>query len=195
MSAGPDATIVPDPDAHLVREITRVPRIARWLLPAAAMLRRGSNVSTIEPRVRALVVLYAAGADDAAYWLEQHRIVARDVGLTPEEIDGAASGTWRELTSLSPRERAALRWAEGLSTNDAKRDKDGFAELQAQFHTAEIVELTALGGMCAMLDRFAIAMRLDAGHDVVDTAEPVTVDALAGWARTMFDGSGAGDHG
>lgn len=186
MSTSIDSSVLPDPDAQLVREVRRVPRIARWLLPVAAMLRRGSTVSTIEPRVRALVVLYAAAADDAAYWLAQHRRMAEDVGVTTTEVEAVVDGSWRELAALTPRERAALRWAEGLSTNDAKRDKDGFAELQERFDTAEIVELTALGGMCAMLDRFANAMRLDAFDDAVDVAEAVTIDALAAWAHTMF---------
>lgn len=187
MTSRADA-IVPNPHAQFVEAVAQVPRAARWVLPVTALLRRGAATSTVERRVRALVALRMSVLDQADYWSEQQRAIAPDAGVTAEEVGAVTAGRWQELDSLSGRERAALRWTDQVAVNEAKRDKAAFSDLEAQFDTAEIVELTALAGMCALLDRFANALALSEPEPVeVDHPDAVGVGELTQWARSMFD--------
>ena len=176
------------PDSELLRILSRVPRIARWLWPVSAILLRGTSTSTIAARERSLVVLRMAAIDMSAYWLEQrgHALAA---GVSQEEVDAVLDGTWGRLTSFSVREAAALRWTESVATNEAKRDGDSFAELERLFDAGEIVELTAIAAICALLDRFTNAQQIPP-EDPFESggASSLNSDSLATWADAMFDG-------
>lgn len=189
------ANVVPDSSAAFVRAVQQVPRSARWLLPVTALLRRGSSSSTIERRVRGLVTLRMAAIDSSGYWLDQQRPVAADIGIADDEVAAVVEGTWPQLTSLSARERAALRWCEGVAVNEAKRDNPAYRELSEQFAHGEIVELTALMGLCALLDRFANALNLPRDPRLaVDRPGGVTPADLERWRDRMFADAAEGTH-
>jgi len=178
-------------DSELLRILSRVPRIARWLWPVSAILLRGTSTSSIAARERSLVVLRMAAIDRSAYWLEQrgHALAA---GVSQEEVDAVLDGTWGRLTSFSVREAAAVRWTENVATNEAKRDRDSFAELEGLFDAGEVVELTAIAAICALLDRFANAHQIPP-EDPFESegASSLNSDSLATWADAMFDGGRA----
>jgi len=187
-AARPRRGVLPDSSAPFVETLGAVPRAARWLLPVAAILRRGTASSTLERRLRALVTLRMAALDGAGYWLTEQLTIAPDVGILAAEVDAVVGGSWPELDSLSERERVALRWTDGMAVNEAKRDKAAFADLEELFDSAEIIELTSLVGLCAFLDRFANAMQLPSGHTgLSDDPQVVSRDELADWAGTMFE--------
>lgn len=172
--------------AHLFEGL---PRISRWLLPVASILIRGTESSTVEPRVRALVVLRMAAMDNSPYWEEQSDH-ARSIGISPAELDAITGDDWQELDTLSDRENAALQWTTSVATNDAKRDPHSFAALEENFNASEIVELTAVAAMCASMDRLANAFQLEPEDPFdADHSSPVTEDVLATWAETMFETS------
>ena len=55
---------------------------------------------------------------------------------------------------LSPREKAAVLWAEHVTKNTARSRDDVFAEVRRHFSDPEIVELTLICGMFNMFNRF-----------------------------------------
>lgn len=180
--------ILPRADAVLVDRVWQVPRIARWFFPAHAVLWRGTTSSTVERRLRSLLVLRMAAFDESDYWLAQQRPVATEVGISEDEQAAVIAGEWAALDTLSPSERAALRWCEAVATNDAKRDSAAFAELQEMFAIHEIVELTALIGMCALVDRVANALQLPPDPpSSTHVAAPVETSDLAQWADLIAD--------
>lgn len=54
---------------------------------------------------------------------------------------------------LSPREKAAVLWAEHVTNNTARDRDDVFEEVSRHFDEAEIVELTLMSGLFAMFNR------------------------------------------
>jgi hypothetical protein len=62
---------------------------------------------------------------------------------------------------LSPRERAAVLWAEHVTKNTAKERDDVFEQLQQHFTEAEIVELTLMSGLFNMFNRFMDSLQID----------------------------------
>ncbi len=61
---------------------------------------------------------------------------------------------------LTPREKAALLWAEHVTRNTARERDDVFAQVAALFTSAEIVELTLMAGFFAMFNRFTDSLRI-----------------------------------
>ena len=65
---------------------------------------------------------------------------ARHAGATEQKIAAINDET---STLLTPRERAAVRFAEKLAVDHQKVDDDLWAEVRAQFSEAEVIELVA----------------------------------------------------
>lgn len=66
------------------------------------------------------------------------------------------------LTSrrFSPRERAAVLWAEHVAKNTARERDDVFAEVKREFNDQELVELTGVCGLFGQSNRFQDSMCL-----------------------------------
>jgi alkylhydroperoxidase family enzyme len=76
---------------------------------------------------------------------------ARHAGATEAKIAGIDDETSDPLT---PRERAAVRFAEKLAVDHRKVDETLWAELRRQFSEAEIIELAAHTTLFIGLGRF-----------------------------------------
>ena len=65
-----------------------------------------------------------------------------------------------ESDVLSPRERAAVLWAEHVTLNTARSRDDVFEQVSEHFDDAELVELTLMSGFFAMFNRFTDSLRI-----------------------------------
>jgi alkylhydroperoxidase family enzyme len=84
--------------------------------------------------------------------------LARRLGATETELRALEQG---DLSVFSPRERAALEFAEKL-TSDSNHVPDGlFAELRRHFEEAEIVEVAAVAGLFNYFNRFNNALQME----------------------------------
>ena len=61
---------------------------------------------------------------------------------------------------LSPRERAAVLWAEHVTRNTARSRDDVYDEVAKEFDDAEIVELTLMSGFFNMFNRFMDSLHI-----------------------------------
>ncbi len=61
---------------------------------------------------------------------------------------------------LSPRERAAVLWAEHVTRNTARDRDDVFEQVRAHFDEAEMVELTLICGMFNMFNRLMDSLKI-----------------------------------
>lgn len=61
---------------------------------------------------------------------------------------------------FSPREKAAIRWADEVTRLRAKHNDAAFAEMERHFTTRQIVELTFICGMWNLSGRVAEALHL-----------------------------------
>ena len=69
---------------------------------------------------------------------------------------------WRDSKLFSPMERAALEYAERITTTGQKVDDALFAELRKHFSEAEIVELTAAIAMENFRSKFNPPLGIEA---------------------------------
>lgn len=81
------------------------------------------------------------------------------VGIPEAKL--AALGDYRDDPRFSPREVAALEYAEQIVRDDQEVTEACFARLREHFSEAEVVELTFIVGYQTFASKFAKALRLE----------------------------------
>lgn len=105
-----------------------------------------------------LVYLRISQINGCAYCLTLHAKALREHDVSQAKLDSLAG--WRVSALYSPRERAALEWAEALTDITGTHADDPFyVGLQAHFDAKEIAELTFAISLMNALNRLAIGMR------------------------------------
>jgi len=106
-----------------------------------------------------MVELRVSQINGCAFCVDMHARSLRKFGETWQRLNSLS--TWRETALYSPRERAALNWAEQLTRlADQHGDHDGaFNELRGHFNDLEIVELSFAIAKINAWNRLAVGMR------------------------------------
>jgi len=85
--------------------------------------------------------------------------VGRDAGITDDQLEALASFETSPL--FDRREKAALRYAEGMSRTPADVSEQAFEEVRALFSDEQIVELTAAIALENFRARFNCALKIE----------------------------------
>jgi AhpD family alkylhydroperoxidase len=104
-----------------------------------------------------LVFLRVSQINGCAYCLDMHAKALRQAGEGQQRLDAVAG--WREAHGLfSPREQAALAWAEALTLVAQTRQVPDaiYDEAKAQFDDRELVDLTLAIGSINAWNRLAV---------------------------------------
>jgi 4-carboxymuconolactone decarboxylase len=110
-------------------------------------------------RLREIIIIRIALINRVPYVIAQHvPDLARPEGVTDAEC--RALDDWRASQMFSAAERAALAYADAMTTEVAVRD-DVFAELRKHFDNRAIVELSVLIGTYNMHNRVMQALAID----------------------------------
>ncbi|MGI9594601.1 MAG: carboxymuconolactone decarboxylase family protein [Acidimicrobiales bacterium] len=92
---------------------------------------------------------------------------------------------------LSPRERAAVLWAEHVTLNTARSRDDVFEEVAKHFDAAEIVELTLMSGLFAMfnrlMDSLQIPVEIPKEVDKIQRSLDLDPDKVLGYFETVAE--------
>lgn len=175
--------------SSLVETLEHVPRAARWVLPAWAAAFMGTEASTVEPKVRALMLIRIASHDRSTYWRTQLETIVEDAGVTPDELTLVESDEWETAPAFTDRERAAILWGDRIARRLARRDKRAYETLRESFSEKELVELTMVASLAAMADRFTNALRIapEPPIGLSPSPNPASEDVLSAWSVRMFD--------
>lgn len=109
-----------------------------------------------------LIYLRVSQINGCAFCVDMHTKDLRAAGEKNERIDCLV--TWREAPFYTPRERAALRWAEAVTRLGPDGVDDApYEEAKKEFGETALVELTM--AICAIntWNRFGVAFRSQAG--------------------------------
>jgi AhpD family alkylhydroperoxidase len=109
-----------------------------------------TGAPSLEPRLRGLVDLRVSQVNGCAFCLDMHSAELLRLGVDQRHLNTLAG--WREAHRFfTPRERAALAWAEAVNAIPHRTPSDAeFRELRESFNDSEIAELTfAIGAIRA----------------------------------------------
>jgi AhpD family alkylhydroperoxidase len=104
-----------------------------------------------------------------AYCLRMHTEDARKLGES--EMRLYLLDAWRESSLYSPRERAALAWAESLTAIATTRAPDDvYEEARSQFSEKELTDLSIAIAMINAWNRLCIGVRAEHPSDLAKAA-------------------------
>ena len=114
---------------------------------------------SIELPLLELIRLRVSQINGCAFCLDMHTADARKGGETERRLYTLSA--WRETPFFTPRERAALGWAESLTAVASSHAPDAdYQPLKALFSDVEIADLSIAIALMNAFNRMAVGMRL-----------------------------------
>lgn len=125
---------------------------------AMVRLEQAVAASGLEHSLLELLKIRVSQINGCAYCLHMHTADARRAGESEVRLHLLAA--WRESSLFSPRERAALTWAESLTRIEQSQAPDAdYAVFKAEFSEAEQVKLVFAIGAINVWNRLAVGFR------------------------------------
>lgn len=119
--------------------------------------------SSLEASLRELVKTRVSQINGCAHCLDMHTKDARALGESEQRLYGLSA--WREAPYYTPRERAALAWAEAVTlVADDHVPDPVYEEARGHFSERELVDLTLAVIAINGWNRLAIAFRAPVGN-------------------------------
>ena len=166
-----DAEVVAASGAGSLRNSTRVtnharlyanaPFLTRLLNPFSAAIQREGLGSVLSCRIKEMVVIKTSHINGCSYCYAHNTAIGEAAGITHEQVLAIGSDDYMTSPHLSPRERAAVLWAEHVTRNTAKDRDDVFEEVARHFDDTEILELTLVCAMFNFTNRVHDSLKLE----------------------------------
>jgi 4-carboxymuconolactone decarboxylase len=124
-------------------------------------MRLGNSLlfhGVLPPALRELAILRVAQMTGASYEWAHHVPIARQAGVSEEQIAGLMA--WYESPHFDKRERAVLYYADHVTSAVAVPD-EVFREARAHLSESEVVELTLVASYWSMVARLLVALQID----------------------------------
>jgi uncharacterized peroxidase-related enzyme len=126
--------------------IAHRPEVLKNFLPFYASVGRA-----LDRRLYEMVYIRVSMINGCHYCLQHHLSASKRVGLTPQEWQALKDD---DYSSFSPKEQAALKFAEKLTRDPHAIGDADIAALKTQFSDEEIVDLDLLIGLINLTNRF-----------------------------------------
>lgn len=151
--------------------------VAPSAVHAMYALQRYTQDSGLEHSLLELVKLRSSQLNGCAYCLDMHSKDSRAAGETEQRI--YVLSAWREAPFYTPRERAALAWAEAVTLIPNGVSDELYATARKHFKEKELVDLTMAIITINSWNRLAIALGADVGSYQPRQPAPRTKHATA----------------
>jgi AhpD family alkylhydroperoxidase len=134
-------------------------KLAPQATAALLDLSKAVGDTTLEKALLHLVYLRVSQLNGCAYCVDMH---GRDLLKAGDDVQRMNSvATWHEVDFFTPREEAALAWAESLTDLGKTHASDEeFEALRPHFSDSEIAHLTYAIAAINAWNRIAISMRM-----------------------------------
>lgn len=138
-------------------------RVAPEAMKGMLMMEEYIHSCGLEETIIELVKFRVSQINGCAYCLDMHSKDARANGETEQRLYMLSA--WRECPFYTPKERAALTWAEALTNLPYDEiDKETFDEVRTEFGEKELVDLTTAIVAINGWNRYGVGFRSEPGH-------------------------------
>ena len=122
----------------------------------ASMANAKANMPSIDRKLRAIIELRISQINGCAYCVDLHTKEARQAGETVQRLDCLT--VWREVPFFDGAEKAALSWAEAVTTIATSGAPEHlYNALFDHFSATQIVDLTLIVAQMNAWNRLAIS--------------------------------------
>jgi AhpD family alkylhydroperoxidase len=119
--------------------------------------------TSIDLPTKELVILRVSQLNGCRYCLAAHRPIAREAGISDEQLDGICAGG--PLDALDERQRAIVSWIDQVTLDAAAITDRLVAGTLDWVREDELVELTVLAGTITMLNQYCTAFDIPPPED------------------------------
>jgi len=132
------------PNFHKI--LGHMPDAYRWYLPFQKAVQRNHPRSHLAAGLRSLASLATSEFNRCRYCASHGTSTALHDGVSSDKVEWLRHNPTAEPDQVlfDERERAIIEWARAVTSNQARRATDLFANLQRHFSDSEIVELTVV---------------------------------------------------
>jgi len=133
-------------------------------------IRLGNSIigrTELPPRLREIVILRVATLTGSEYEWAQHAPVARQVGVSQQQLD--AISDWKNSAEFNNEERAVLQYTDEVAQQVKVTDQT-FNTLKNFFSEQLIVELTMTIGYYEMVARLLVPLQVEVDEGSVSSA-------------------------
>lgn len=113
--------------------------------------------STLPPEIMELAVLRVAELNGAEYEWTAHEPVARQAGMTSEQLAAVRAGGDADV--LDERQRVVIAYTDAMTRDIAVPD-ELFERVRTHFNERQLVELTVTVGTYNLVSRFLVALEV-----------------------------------
>jgi AhpD family alkylhydroperoxidase len=156
-----------------VAALAHVPELLEVTMP---FLDAALGPSAVDARTKELVILRTSVMLGCRYCTQTHTVVARNAGLSVEEVAALRGEAPMEAAFTDPRELVLLRWVDVVAAGPGPVPEAARGAVRAQLEDPELVELTLLVGATLLLNRLCTALDLPTPPKVLGRL------ATEGWA-------------
>lgn len=143
--------------SHARSEYEDFKRIAPDAYDVVLALGQLAAKAGLDKQLLELVKLRASQLNGCAFCVQHHILLSERIGVPVDKLNLVA--VWREAPIFSPRERAALTWAEALTCLPDGVDDEIYAEAAREFSETELMYLTSAVASINVWNRFGAAFR------------------------------------
>jgi AhpD family alkylhydroperoxidase len=148
----------------IVAALAHVPELLEVTMP---FLDAALGPSAIDVRTKELVILRTSALLGCRYCTQTHTVVARNSGLSVEEVAALRGQQPLEAAFTDPRELALLRWVDVAAVGPGPVPEAARRAARAHLEDPDLVELTLLVGATLLLNRFCTALELPTSPKVL----------------------------
>ena len=147
----------------IVAALAHVPELLEVALP---FIGGALSPGAVDLRTKEIVILRTSALLECRYCTQSHSVVARDAGLTLDEVRALRGEEAREVFT-APRECALLDWVDAVALGPGSPSEATAGAMREHFAEHEIVELTMTAAATLMLNRFATSLGLPTGAETL----------------------------
>ena len=135
--------------------------LAGWMLPNESIRLKNVKADPEYVKIQQLVIIKTSALNSSAYCMSHNVPLGKKIGLTEEQIATTQGDDYMNSPHLDAKQKAAVRWAEAVTTMTAREDEAAFAAMKTHFSEKQIVELTVFCGMWNYSNRLCEALHVD----------------------------------
>ena len=144
-----------------VRLYAHSPFLARLGSLFSLALHREGLGSVLSCKIKEMAIIKTSKLNGCGYCYAHNTALGEAAGITEEQVMAIDGDDYMTSPHLSPRERAAVLWAEHVTKNTAKDRDDVFEQVAKHFDERELFELTLVTASFNSTNRVHDSLRLE----------------------------------
>ena len=110
------------------------PMMTIFQLPFTAVLQREGGGGLLSGKIKEMAIIKTSHLNGCNYWLAHNTSLGQAAGISEKQVQVIGSDDYMESSIFTPREKAAILWAEHVTLNTARHRDDVFEIVHKEYN-------------------------------------------------------------